>query len=45
MQENPNYLEENFDKKLNPIHPNLRMLTSQGKTRSVTELIEKKSFS
>ena len=28
MQENPNYLEENFDKKLNPIHPNLRMLTS-----------------
>ena len=44
MQENPNYLEENFDKKLNPIHPNLRMLTSGGKTRSVTELIEKSHF-
>ena len=27
MQENPKYLEENFDKKLNSIHPNLRMLT------------------
>ena len=42
--EQPNYIKENLDSELHDIHPNLKMLTSGGKTRSVTELIEKNQF-
>ena len=42
--EQPNFIKENLDSELHDIHPNLKMLTSGGKTRSVTELIEKNQF-
>ena len=42
--EQPNFIRENLDSELHDIHPNLKMLTSGGKTRSVTELIEKNQF-
>ncbi len=41
----PNYIKDNISRELKEIHPNLKMLSSGGKTRSVTELIEKKEFS
>lgn len=45
MSSSPQYLKEKLPKHLKEIHPNLNMLTSGGKTRSVTELIEKNEFS
>ena len=44
MSQNPNFIDSGLKKHLKNIHPNLNMLTSGGKTRSVTELIERKEF-
>ena len=44
MHEQSDFIKKKLGTKLHQIHPNLKMLTSGGKTRSVTELIEKSQF-
>ena len=44
ISSDPSFLKENLNNNLHEIHPNLKMLTSGGKTRSVTELLEKQEF-